>query len=63
MKDRQYRLTFRVRDGRDGGQEADDLAIEIAERIAVELGARLVVVCELDPRTGETLPIYAGQPA
>lgn len=40
-------------------QAADDQAIEIAERVAAELGARRITVHELNVRTGETNPIYA----
>lgn len=53
-----YQFTLRVPDA--GDQAADDRAIAIAERIAEELGATRIMVCELDTLTGESHPISAG---
>lgn len=56
-----YSIIVRIDDGND--QELDDRAVEYANRIGTELGARIVVVNELDLLTGEAHPISAGSPS
>lgn len=62
MTARAYSIVMRYGADELDEQSTDDRVVETARRIGLELGARVVVVNELDMLTGEARPIAALTP-